>query len=105
MSRAGEKLMRRSGRRTAEALKKRLGGVSLELMERSRDQARTQRHIREALAKGAMTTSDIHSVTGMPKDKIFWYLMAMKKYGEVVEGAEVDGYYQYSLADPERKKQ
>jgi hypothetical protein len=46
---------------------------------------------------------EIHAATGIPADEVLWHLMAMKKYGKVVEREEREGYYEYALAPKEGK--
>jgi hypothetical protein len=76
-------------------------GVPQELMDCSREQAKTYRMICGALKHGPMTIQEIHSATGIPTDKVFWYLTAWKKYGKIVEGEQCEDYYQYALAQEE----
>ena len=94
-----------TGKKTAQMLRERLGGVPKTVLERSREQARTRRTISEALKTGPKTVPEIHAATGIPADTILWYLMALKKYGQVVEGEQRDSYYEYSLAKEGRKQE
>jgi predicted Rossmann fold nucleotide-binding protein DprA/Smf involved in DNA uptake len=87
-----------SGMNAMQIARHRRGGVPKELMERSREQARMRQKICEALKDGPMTVPDIHAATGIPADKVFWYLMAWKKYGKILEGEQCEDYYKYALA-------
>lgn len=78
-------------------------GIPKELMECSREQARMRKKIYEALKHGPMTVPEIHAATGIPADKVFWYVMAWKKYGKILEGEQSEDYYQYSLAKEDGK--
>lgn len=65
--------------------------------------------IRGQLQKGEATVPDIAAGAGMSADRVLWYLMAMKKYGEVVEAGKQGAYFAYTLAEPQatesRKKE
>ena len=91
------------GNKTALLLKDRLGAAPKKVMELSRAQAKVQRELRGALKKGPSTVPEIHAATGIPTGEVLWHLMALKKYGKVVEGEERDGYYEYALAPKEER--
>lgn len=78
--------------------RQRRGGIPETLMESSREQARTRRRISEALKHGPMTVPEIRAATGIPADQVLWYLMAWKKYGQIVEVEQSEDYYSYALA-------
>lgn len=80
-----------------QALRERRGGLPKELVERSRQQAKTHKLLTAALKDGPKTVPKIAQITGLPTHELFWYLMGMKKYGQIIEGEERDGYYQYAL--------
>jgi predicted Rossmann fold nucleotide-binding protein DprA/Smf involved in DNA uptake len=82
-----------------EILRERRGGVPKALVERNRKQTKTRKQITQALQDGPKTIPEIAAATGVPGHKVVWQVMAMKKYGKVVEGEERDGYYQYALKD------
>lgn len=93
----------RAGLQGIQALRQRRGGVPKEVMELSREQAKMRQKICGVLKNGPMTVPEIQAATGIPARTVFWYLMAWKKYGKVVEGEQRDDYYQYTLAAEESK--
>jgi hypothetical protein len=93
----------RTETKTAQIARQRRGGVPKELMELSREQARMRQKIREALKSGPLTVPELRAATDVPADEIFWYLMAGKKYGRILEGEQCEDYYKYALAEEERK--
>lgn len=97
------KVEERTQMKAIQIARQRRGGVPKELMEFSREQARIRQTIRGALKKGPMTVPELHAATGLPTDKILWYLMAWKKYGRILEGEECEDYFKYALAEEERK--
>jgi hypothetical protein len=94
----GGKVDSRSGVNAMHTARQRRGGIRQELMEYSREQARMRQKIGEALKHGPLTVPEIHSATGIPADRIFWYLMAWKKYGKILESEPCEDYFKYSLA-------
>ena len=60
--------------------------------------------IKTALKNGKGTIPAIAEATGIPADKVLWYIAALKKYGEVTEGQKESGYFQYILAEETRKE-
>ena len=103
MSGMERKVEKRTETKTTQIARQRRGGVPKELLELSREQARIRQKIREALKSGPMTVPELHAVTAIPTDEIFWYLMAWKKYGKIREGEQCEDYYKYALAEEERK--
>ena len=97
------KTERRPGINTAHLARERRGGVPKALMEHSREQASIRQKICGVLRHGPMTVPEIHASTGIPTDTVFWYLMAWKKYGKILEGEPCGDYYRYALAKEERK--
>jgi predicted Rossmann fold nucleotide-binding protein DprA/Smf involved in DNA uptake len=57
------------------------------------------RKISTELSQGPRTVPDLARSVGLPTDETLWYLMALKKYGKVAEGAKRRGesYYPYEL--------
>lgn len=102
MSGSDHKTQTRNDTSTAHTVRQHRG-VPQELMDCSREQVKTHRMICGALKNGPMTIEEIHEATGVPADRVFWYLMAWKKYGKIVEGEQCEDYYQYALAKEEKK--
>ena len=84
-------------RKPIEIFRERRGGVPKELLERTRKHTKTRKQMTQALRDGPKTIPEIAAATGVPGHEVVWQVMAMKKYGKVVEGEERDGYYQYAL--------
>ena len=103
MSEAERKAERRPGANTAHLARQRRGGISKELLDYSREEASIRQKICGALRRGPMTVPEIHAATGIPTDRVFWYLMAWKKYGRISEGGQCGDYYQYALTPEGRK--
>jgi predicted Rossmann fold nucleotide-binding protein DprA/Smf involved in DNA uptake len=88
---------------TARILRQRRGGVADEVVERHREYNRVRKKVTEAVQSHPRTVPEIADLTALPTHQVLWHLMAMKKYGKVVEGEECGDYYQYALK-PEQEK-
>lgn len=80
-----------------QTLRERRGGVPESLRRLIRRNAALRKAIIDALSDGPKIVPEIAETSGLPADQIFWRLMAMKKYGEIVEGEERDDYFEYQL--------
>jgi hypothetical protein len=80
-------------------LRDRRGGVPQALLQLTRRQAAIRKQLTKALQEGPKTVLDLAAASGFPTHEVFWHLMAMKKYGEIVEGEERDGYFEYALKE------
>jgi predicted transcriptional regulator len=82
---------------TSQILRERLGTVPKKPLEISREHAKIKKQIREVLNDSPKTVPEVAEATGLHSREVFWHLMSMKKYGEVVEGDERDSYIEYAL--------
>jgi hypothetical protein len=80
-------------------LRDRRGGVPQVLLELTRRQAAIRKQLTKALQEGPKIVPELAEASGFPTHEVFWHLMAMKKYGEIVEGEERDGYFEYALKE------
>jgi len=84
-------------KRPIEILRDRQGGMSKELKEHFNEQQRIYKAIRAALKAGPKTVPQLAAECKLEAPKAMWHLMALRRHGEVVEGAEDRGYLLYSL--------
>ena len=82
-----------------QILRERRGGIPKDLLARSGEQKRLLKRLKQALADGPRTVPEVAAETGVGTGEVLWYLMALKKFGEVVEGEERDGYFEYALKE------
>ncbi|NMC19596.1 MAG: MarR family transcriptional regulator [Thermogutta sp.] len=104
MSEAAPRSHAAKEKKPIEILRERVGGASRELVERNRRQTADRRRIIDALKAAPKTAPEIAKETGLPPHEVFWHLMAMKKYGKVVEGAEREDYFEYALPEASEGK-
>ncbi len=80
------------------AYKARGGTASAELIERVRVRNHVKAAVRRALADGPATPPQVAEAAGVSPREAFWTLMALRRYGAVIEEGEVDGYVRYALS-------
>ena len=91
-------------KRPIDVLKESIGGVSRELLDRYKEQNRIVKMIRRALGPGPKTVPEVTEELKLPGDVVFWYIMAMRKYGEVVDAGESGDYVLYALKGEEESR-
>ncbi len=84
-----------------QVLRERCGGVSKELAALRREQSKIRKKLTQSLKEGPKTVPELAKAIDIPSHETFWYLMGLKKYGQVVEKEERDGYYEYALKEGE----
>ena len=84
-------------KRPIEILRERQGGISKELKESFNNQQRIRKALKAALQSGPKTVPQIAGESGVVAAEVLWHLMAMRRYGEVTDGPEQDGYVLYRL--------
>lgn len=87
--------------RPIEILRDRMGGVSKELQASVKEQGRIRKALRSALAGGPRTVPELGAQCELPTPAVLWHLMAMRRYGEVVEAGEAGDYVRYALKGSE----
>ena len=88
---------------SSRILRERLGAVPRKPMELSRKHAKVKKQIKQALQDGLGTVPEVSEAIHVPTGEVLWHLMSMKKYGEVIEGAERDNYMEYVLKPVEEE--
>jgi len=99
MSEIPETIKPVKGKNTIAVLREHHGGMSKELKEYFKEQQRIRKVIRGALKERAMTVPQLAAACQLDPQVTMWNLMAMRRYGEVVEGAEQGGYLLYALKE------
>jgi predicted transcriptional regulator len=83
-----------------EALK-RLREERRNSIEQGKELIKTQsplfKKIREQLKEEGKTIPEIAQNTGISSSRVLWMIMALKKYGQIVEGAKNGDYFIYQL--------
>ena len=84
-------------RRPLEVLRERHGGISPQLKEYFNSQQRVYKALRAALKSGPHTVPQLAAECQLPSPTVMWHLMALRRYGEVLDGPEQNGYLLYTL--------
>ncbi|RPJ77754.1 MAG: hypothetical protein EHM13_15560 [Acidobacteria bacterium] len=83
--------------RPIEILRTRHGGMSKELKDYFNERTRIKKAIRTALGNGPLTVPQIAEACQLPPPRTVWHVMAMRRYGEIVEVGESGDYPLYGL--------
>ena len=65
-----------------------------------KDQSASIKKIKEHLLGEGSTIPEIAKKTEMRSSEVLWLVMALKKYGQVAEGAKAGDYFKYQLTTP-----
>ncbi len=86
-----------------EALKK-LREERKETIEQAKSLIKEQssiiKKIKEHLQGDGKTVPEIARATGIKSSQVLWFVMALKKYGQVLEGTKDGDYFKYQLTNP-----
>ncbi len=91
--------MQASGKtpRPLEVLRTRHGGMSKALRDYFTERQRVKKAVKAALADGPRSIPEIARACEIEPPRAMWHVMAMRRYGEVVEAGERDDYVLYAL--------
>jgi predicted transcriptional regulator len=67
---------------------------------RMKEQQKAIKAIKAELQEGERTVPELAAAIGLPADSVLWYIMALKKYGQVAEGEAEGSYFRYRLSQP-----
>jgi predicted transcriptional regulator len=84
-------------KRPIEVLRERHGGISKELKENFNEQQRIYKALRAALKGGPRTVPQLAKECNLPAPTVMWHMMALRRYGQVLDGPEENGYLLYTL--------
>lgn len=85
--------------RPIDTLRERLGGASTALQQMVKEQARVRRAIRTGLEAGPRTVPALAAESQLDPGVVLWQLMAMRRYGQVVEAGIEGRYPTYALKE------
>jgi predicted transcriptional regulator len=69
-----------------------------------KEQKKMLKAIKAHLENQPATVPEISQATGIPSDRVLWYLATLKKYGDIVEGEKEGGYFRYVAAERKDEK-
>jgi hypothetical protein len=74
----------------------RISAVRGRVKGQTKDLSAIKTALKEGRSEG-MTVPEIAAAADLPSDKVLWYVTALRKYGQVVEGDQDGGYFRYLL--------
>jgi hypothetical protein len=100
--------MSENGKEQAQAqpgikvLRERCGGMSEDFKRYYQQQISVLKALREALKSGPLTVPELAVACKLDKPVVMWHLMALRRYGEVIEDGEAGSYLKYTLKEAGR---
>ncbi len=79
------------------ALRQRMGGISDAKKQHTRALNAARQAIRQALAQQPATVPAVAQAIHRPTHEVLWHLTGMRKYGQIQEAGEEEGYVLYTL--------
>ena len=92
-----EEREKKKEKKPVEVFKERLGPADPEVLERVKYGNRLAAAIRKSLKDGPKTVPEMVELTELPDADLFWYVNALKKYGEVAIEGKDGSYNRYRL--------
>ena len=89
-------------RQALRMFRERMGGLTDAKKAYLKADRDTRKALREALKSGPKTVPELARQLDLPSEQVMWYVMALKRYGEVVEVGRTRDYLRYALKEPER---
>ena len=90
-------MTRTSDRKTYLQKKKEIGQVPAALLTEAKEQSRLKSAILGALKKGPLTIPEISAATGLDPKTTVYYVMTLRRYGQIMDGETKGDYYTYAL--------
>ncbi len=90
-------MTRTSDKKTYLQKKKEIGQVTESLLNEAKEQSRFKTAILGALKKGPMTVPEISAATGLDLKTTLYYVMTLRRYGQIKDGETRGDYYSYAL--------
>ncbi|WP_202318498.1 hypothetical protein [Archaeoglobus neptunius] len=89
---------------TLRRLREKGVGPNRDALAKLKEQRQIRKKIAESLKSGAKTIPEIADETQLPSPVVTWYIMTMRKYGQIEEEGEEGGYYRYRLVEGEENE-
>ena len=89
-------------REALRLFRERMGGLTDTKKAYLKADRDARKGLREALKFGPKTIPELRQQLGLPGEKVVWLVMALKRYGEVVEAGRAGDYFRYALKESER---
>ena len=84
-----------------QVLRERMGGLSDRMKAYLKDHRFIKNKLSASLKQGPKTVPEIARETELDTVDVMWHLMALKRYGLIVEGEKKGDYLEYKLKEGE----
>jgi len=92
---------KRKWREDLKVFRERMGGLTDAKKAYLKADRDARKAVREALKGGAKTVPEIAGQTQMSSQTVLWNVVALKRYGEIVEAGRAGEYLRYALKESE----
>ena len=82
--------------------RERMGGLTDAKKSYLKSDREARKAMREALRFGPKTIPELTQQLNLPGEKVTWYVMGLKRYGEIVEAGQAGDYFRYAMKESER---
>ena len=89
-------------REALRVFRERMGGLTDAKKSYLKSDREARKAMREALRFGPKTIPELTQQLNLPGEKVTWYVMGLKRYGEIVEAGQAGEYFRYALKESER---
>lgn len=86
-------------REALKALRERRGAALEQAQARLKEQTKLFKDLTRLLQEEPRTVPALAEAMKMPTERVFWHLIALKKYGPVVEADQEGDYFRYRLSE------
>lgn len=93
---------KRDAKQALKIFRERMGGLTEAKKAYQKTHRDARKRIGEALKGGPKTVPALAAETGLPGQDVLWHLMAMKRYGELVEVGQAGDYFAYGLKEQDQ---
>jgi len=89
-------------REALRVFRERMGGLTEAKKAYRKADRDTRKTLRDALKSGPKTVPELTRQLDLPSENVMWYVMALKRYGEIVEVGRAGDYLRYALKESVR---
>ncbi len=90
---------KRDWRADLKTFRERMGGLTEAKKAYFKADRDTRKALTEALKSGPKTIPELTRHLKLPGPEVVWYVMALKRYGDVVEAGQAGDYLTYALKE------
>jgi hypothetical protein len=89
-------------REALKALREQRAAETEAAQAKLKEQVKIANELTRLLKEGPQTVPALSAASDLPTQTVFWHLMALKKYGKVIEAEQDGDYFRYRLIEDGR---